>query len=263
MPEMLAPTARADRPGPGRIGRPRSPTAASPAAPGAWWSATSRPRRTSAARSRWSGRRLDHDRRAPAAAAAQGRRRRDRARGAPRGARRRRATRAACSPSSRRTRRARAAARCSTATDVGPGAGPHAAALQRCCFWRLAARARVHAERDEVFLAPVGLLLLPSAPSRAACSGRTCRTRSTRARRTRTARRTSRGRRRTPSSRCRSAPMPARLRAISTTPMRTNSMQFLPARGAAAAALGVNRASRVAVMLMVAERRSPRHPGTA
>ena len=43
----------ADRAGAGRIGRACSPTGASPAAPGAWWSATSRPRPTSAARSRW------------------------------------------------------------------------------------------------------------------------------------------------------------------------------------------------------------------
>ena len=42
----------ADRPGPRRVGRASSPTAASPAARGAWSSATSRPRRTSAARSR-------------------------------------------------------------------------------------------------------------------------------------------------------------------------------------------------------------------
>ena len=44
---------RADRPGARRIGRAWSPTGASPAAPGAWSSATSRPRPTPAERSRW------------------------------------------------------------------------------------------------------------------------------------------------------------------------------------------------------------------
>ena len=44
---------RADRPGPRRVASAWSPTGASPAAPGAWWSATSRPRPTPAARSRW------------------------------------------------------------------------------------------------------------------------------------------------------------------------------------------------------------------
>ena len=68
------------RRGPGRLGRPASPTAASPAAPTAWSWATWRPRPPSAGTHRARARRrLDHDRRRAAAAAARRRRGRDRA----------------------------------------------------------------------------------------------------------------------------------------------------------------------------------------
>ena len=119
MPEMLAPTERADRPGPRRVGRPRHRRPLL----GRHLGHGGRPRRARGVRRRHdragARRRLDHDRRAPAAAAAQRRRRRARARAGPPGGRRRRATPAACWPSSRRTRRARAAARCSTAIEAG------------------------------------------------------------------------------------------------------------------------------------------------
>src|SRR5450432_2528615 len=71
--------------------------------------------------------------------------------GARRGGHRRRATRAACWPSSRRTRRARASAPCSTATEAALSAAG--------VLLRLAPGAVVHAERDQIFLAAVGLLL--------------------------------------------------------------------------------------------------------
>ena len=67
MQEMLAPTSALIGQGLGESVGPASPTGASPAAPGAWWSATSRRRPTSAAPSRSSRKaHPDHDRRAPA-----------------------------------------------------------------------------------------------------------------------------------------------------------------------------------------------------
>ena len=162
------------------------------------------------------GRRLDHDRRAHAAAAAERRRRRARAPPRRAGARRRRATRAACWPSSRRTRRARAAARCSTATSRP--AAPASARSQRgsalaLLRLRLAARARVHAERPRG--SPrAGRLLLVFHPLHLAAlvEAGLVGPDPPEDRRARTARRTSRGRRRTPSSSRPNGPMSARLR---------------------------------------------------
>ena len=139
------------------------------------------------------GRRLDHDRRAPAAAAARGERRRARAAARRLARRRRRATRAACWRSSRRTRRARAAARCSTATER---------LALACCALRRArvsmpSAARFSLRRSAFFFS---IRFISRRLLRPDLSDQTHQSDGEDERQ----RRTSRGRRRPPSSRCRS-----------------------------------------------------------
>ena len=229
---------RADRPGPRRIGRPRHRRALL----GRHLGHGRRPRRARGLRRRHDrararGRLASRSTRTACCCSSNVDRRRARARAAPPGSRRRRATRAACWPSSRRTRRARAAARCSTRTERAALAGRSASAAGFCALRRarvsMPRAARFSLRRSSFFFSMRAIsrrLLSPDLSDQIHQSA--------------ARKKGSANFQRSPKS-CQfqlpKTPTPARLRAIRTTPMRTNSMRFLPACGHCGGAFRVNR----------------------